>query len=499
MSTKSLPGPRPDGCAAGIKGRCRGRLRKRLGGGGGRRRRGFFADRFESGARAGFESRAQRFAQAARARRRPGDETRIDRIRLARRERAQPRVPNRLAARLRKQLQRRTPAAGNGDEIEFARHGRIRNRLAVGIHARNVGDDGIARDARENNRAGRVQSDSGIERAPLRRFACGLAQIDNLDPRAGRGGIDSRAIGAVVVGENGDRAPRQNRVSTQIRAHRRSEHHARIVVAGKNERTLERAGGDNDARRANPPQAHARRGAVDSFGDGQVIVIVISGHHRPRQNGHIVQPPQFGERLLAPRRGRRAVDGVVVIEKRNAHNRMLLGQYHARAGFARGEGGGESGRAAADNQNLAMGVAVQIRIRIGPVGRGRGGCGAANAALVKPPQLRRPHKGLVIKSRRHQARKPARRRADIESRRRPAALAFGDEAIEQFHHRRARAGLQPRAFADGDNRARLFDSGRIDSARAAVFKTARERANAAGEQRGSERVADESRQRFAVE
>src|SRR3546814_7682867 len=78
-------------------------------------------------------------------------------------------------------------------------------------------------------------------------------------------------------------------------------------------------------------------------------------------------------------------------------------------------------------------------------------------------------------------------------------VCSSDLAVEQLRHGRPGVGLGPRAAAQGDQRAGLFDTGREQAARAVVLEAAAVEVDAGGEQGRGEGVAAETAVAFAVE
>ena len=100
----------------------------------------------------------------------------------------------------------------------------------------------------------------------------------------------------------------------------------------------------------------------------------------PAQDGDVGQDLQLRLDRVQPRIARAALElgeRAALGQQRSAEHRLALAQDHARAAATGGQGRHQPGRAAADDQHVAMGMAMQVAVGIGLVGpcpgRRRGG------------------------------------------------------------------------------------------------------------------------------
>ena len=139
---------------------------------------------------------------------------------------------------------------------------------------------------------------------------------------------------------------------------------------------------------------------------GQIIVIVIGEDRGARQKADFFGGGQFAGRPFDPLKGRRSGDGGFfrLVQKGAAESRVLFSHDDTGPGSGRGPRGGQSGRPAAGDQYVAMGVDVLISVGVGFGGRTAKAAGVADDAFVKRPQAGWPHEGLVIKASRYERR-----------------------------------------------------------------------------------------------
>ena len=125
-----------------------------------------------------------------------------------------------------------------------------------------------------------------------------------------------------------------------------------------------------------PRQVRRRRLQVvrEALHEHDVIMIVVAEGRGARENEHVLAPVEGRDRLSHPVLRRHAVDrGRHVVQERASGLRLLVDEHHALAGLRRRERGGETGRARADHEHVAMGMAVGIAVRIAlRSARGRG-------------------------------------------------------------------------------------------------------------------------------
>ena len=178
---------------------------------------------------------------------------------------------------------------------------------------------------------------------------------------------------------------------------------------------------------------------------------------------------------------------------------ILVGEYHPGTGLGGLQRSGETRRTATDHQHIAvhMHLVVAIRVRLG-----RGSAesrGMADEGFVLHPEGLRPHKGLVVKPGRKQARQQITYRTEVEADTRPAILAEGFQPLVQLNLGGTQIRLGYRAGFHLNQGIRFLAAGRQNAARAMVFKTSGNQMHAVGEQRRGERIAAEARELPAVE
>ena len=238
-----------------------------------------------------------------------------------------------------------------------------------------------------------------------------------------------------------------------------------------------------------------------ALGDRQEVVVVVAEHGAARQEPHLGHRLQLGDGLRHPRHGRRAVDravgrrirgdggDVAVREQAAAELALLVGENDARAGLARRPRRGESGRAPAHDQHVAVGVhlVVMVGVRLGRASAEAGRL--ADEVLVLHPERLRPHERLVVEAGRHEAREESRERHHVEIDARPGVHAARDEAVVELDLGRARVRHRAGAGLELHDRVGLLDAAGDDAPRPVIFPAPRDHADAVGEQRGGERVA----------
>ena len=176
------------------------------------------------------------------------------------------------------------------------------------------------------------------------------------------------------------------------------EHHARQVVAGEQQRLLDRAGGVDDA-----PGAHlVERAALPHRHEA------VEGAERGRRRQHL-------HAGLARPGGELARARVTALgEQAPARLRALVGQHHVRAQLGRRDRRAEAGRAAPDHEHVrvtapVLGAPLALLLVLAQLPEpGR----VAQHLLVERPQPPRADEGLVVEARRgERARRRGRWRA----------------------------------------------------------------------------------------
>ena len=305
----------------------------------------------------------------------------------------------RLDAAVGREMHHRRPAAGHAHGIAFdgdGMHAAQRHALdtlgAIDIENATAREDGDAL------RTGAGENIGGNIGAVVRHR--------HGDARGSK--IECRLIGGVVVGDDHRALVGRHREAIDIGAERRSEHHARTVVVGEDQRPLDGASGHDDGPGAQLRQHHARlaRGRIGvqvaavlhQHGEIAVIEALHGGAGEGLDIGEALQFVDAGE---APG----LLLGIIAGEQRAAEITVLLGQHDTRAAAACGECRGEARRAGADHQHVAEGEALVITVRVGKFGRLAQARRLADEGLVEHPgALRRAHEGLVIEARLEQGR-----------------------------------------------------------------------------------------------
>ena len=217
------------------------------------------------------------------------------------------------------------------------------------------------------------------------------------------------------------------------------------------------------------------------------------------EDPHLGHHAQLGERALDPAHGRGAVDPVATVEQAAAELARLLGEDHPGTGAPGGECGGQSGRAGARHQHVA--VRVDLLVGVG-IGRARGlaqARGLADEMLVAHPGGARPHEGLVVEAGRQEAAHELVDAERVALRAGPAIDAGGHQAVVKGDLGRSCVRHRGRRGAELDQRVRLLDTGGDDAARPVVLEAASDEVDAVGQQRRGQRVAGTALIGLAVE
>ena len=313
--------------------------------------------------------------------------------------------------------------------------------------------------------------------------------------------IEGGAIGMVVAGEQQQPLPRRHGVAVHIGGDGACQHHAGQVVVGECEWALRGAGGQHHLFGADAMQAlaWAGRGAGAqvigaAFQRGDEVVVVVAKRGGAGQQRDLGAGTQFAHGRGDPLDCRRSVDGFGHAEQAAAELVLLIDQHDPRIGPRRGEGGGDAGRAATDDQHVAMVVQPVVNVGVGAV-RHRAQPGAApQQGFPAPPQPRRPHEELVVEAGRQHRRESA-----GEPFRPAEGAARGHQAVVQFHLRGALVGDARGANAQVRDGVRLLGAAADHAAPSPILEAPRHGVHAVREQRGGERVALAAPQGTAVE
>ncbi len=191
---------------------------------------------------------------------------------------------------------------------------------------------------------------------PLSR--CGAGVDDRHDVHARRGEVQRCRVGAVVGGEDDRVAAGQHTVAVDVGAGRGGEHHAGAVVVRERQRALVGAGGQDDATRADAPDALAGdvlggvgTEVVGTAFDGEEVVVVVVA-----EDGGTAQDAHLGGGVELPGDAAHPVEVFGRAQEAAAQFRLVVGEDDT--GSAAGGGGrrGEAGRSRADDQQVAVGV-----------------------------------------------------------------------------------------------------------------------------------------------
>ncbi len=321
---------------------------------------------------------------------------------------------------------------------------------------------------------------------------------------------DGRPVGIVVVRADHHTAPGQHAPKPDVVAHRRGQHHAGHVVIGEAQRPLQRAGRDDDALGAHPPKTMPRRACQARPVIGHplveqcIAVIVEPRRHGPGAKRDVLHVLQHIDLRLGPVGGWLAVDLDIAL-RIGAATPMggLLDQQHLRPRLARGAGGGQSGDAPADHQDVAMGVSVLVDVRIALGRRLAEARRAADHRFVDVfPGCAGKQERLVVEPGREKRRQRGHLRVhgpDVEIEAGPVVLRARGQVVVEFGRGGALVRLEARARADTHQRIRLLRPARHDAARAVVFEAAPDQHLVIGQKGGGQGVALIARQRLVVE
>ena len=277
-------------------------------------------------------------------------------------------------------------------------------------------------------------------------------------------------VAAIAVSEHDCTAAGRHRIPAQIGFHRTRQHDARTIVAAEHQRPLVRSRREHHALRAEVPQAPLPpRVALDRAEEVVVVVAEHGGARERRDASHLLQ-------------------------------RAFVAQDDARAALRRLDRRRAPGAAAAHHQHVAVPVHLVVAVGIGLRRRGADARHAPDRRLVERlPQPPGPHERLVIEAGNQERREPAVDGTHIETQAGPAIERLCHQSVVELDQRRAAVGIEPPAFADGDQRVGLLDAGAHHAARAVVLEAAADEEYVVREQRRRERVALEALQWAAVE
>ena len=312
-------------------------------------------------------------------------------------------------------------------------------------------------------------------------------------------GRQGGAIGVVVVRDHDDAPPRCHGVIGDEIADGAGQHHARHVVAGEGQGTLQRAGRGDHPARPDAPQALAGDALVrvvigQRFPRDQIAVVVKAGGHGVAAQGDGVTALQVGQQRVDG-----GLSAVVVGGRAPAPMGALFQDQDRAARLGRIAGGGQARDAAADHDRVGKAVGLFIAVRIG-VGR----CPAQARAAADDrfeqvlPEGARMDERLVVEACRKDRRQPVVHRAHIGIQAGPAVLAARDHAVGQGRGGGALVRFEPAALAQAQQRVRLLGARGQGTARAVILEGPAHQHLAVGQKRRGDGVAGQPAQVAAV-
>ena len=413
-----------------------------------------------------------------------------DRLRAALgHEGAQHVVVAQSATGLRIEVHGRVPATGNGQQIAFD------ECIARGHGAPAAIRDPHAAHATWPERAGRQRARAHAQPARLRLLeqvpGWRVTAVEHAHLGAVRVQIEGGRPCAVVVGADHHAAAGAHGITAQVLADGGRGHDPGQVVVREHQRALDGTARQHDPARAQFPQPVRRdtgacRGAALEQGDVAMVETGEGGGacHQPRRRGR----GQCGERACRPVECRLVVDeGVGFAQQRTAGLVLLVDQQHAQSRRGGGARGGETRRAGADHQHVA--VRVQHGGRL--VGREILHPAEPGETPHQPfPELPAGlHEGLVVEARGQEAVQQIHAGEQVQRQCRPGVHGACAHARREFHAGGTGVRVVPFAVPQVDDGIRFFGAGAPQAARAVVLEAPREHTHVVGEQCRGERVA----------
>ena len=287
----------------------------------------------------------------------------------------------------------RVPAAGHAERTNFQRARRPVGELHIGKRQAEpplgVGDL-------------RTREDLIVDRR--RRI---FARVDDgCDFYAFGVHICGSAVTVVIVGKDRDAPVRCHSPAVGITSHRRREHDAGAVVIFKPNRALSCACTKQRFLGVDAPQNLAWLACgghgdmvADSFDGWKDAMIKRSDNSGARHNADIWHGRQFGHGRRGPIAARLIADCKCLAVQATPHAEIFVRNDNLRAGPACSQGGGKSGRACPNNQQIAVQEPFVIQIRVVLFGQRPKASGMPNNGFIQFfPKRGRPHEGFVIES-----------------------------------------------------------------------------------------------------
>jgi len=188
---------------------------------------------------------------------------------------------------------------------------------------------------------------------------------------AGPRQIEAGAIGAVVVGNDDGPPARRHREAIQIGPHRTGQHHAgRSLLLKTSGRSSAPAVEGRCALFRAQGHRHLARLTLGGIGAAMVapldeddgVAVIEPGRRRAREHAELPSDSSSATRSAQPGIGGGADR---LGQQRAAEHGVLLGQRHTRTGTAGGDGGSQTGRTAADDQDVGEVMAALVAVGIG--------------------------------------------------------------------------------------------------------------------------------------
>ena len=170
---------------------------------------------------------------------------------------------------------------------------------------------------------------------------------------------------------------------------------------------------------------------------------------------------------------------------------ILFGDDHATAVPRGRERRRETGRAGADDEDIAVREAAFITVGVCQLRRLAEASSASDQALVQVPA--RPHEGLVIETGHEKAREEIVYAANVEADAGPTVDRTGFETVVESDLGRAQVWCGARAGAELHQGVRLFGPESQNAARAMIFERAADQPNSVREEGGGEGVSRKAR------
>ena len=321
--------------------------------------------------------------------------------------------------------------------------------------------------------------------------------------------VKGRVVGRIVVGEEDNFALGCSGVNLGVFHQRVRQHDARHIIARKNNRPFNRAGGEDHLFGPYHPVPLARLAGTaaglmigDPLDGGKRIAVVTAPDMGSGQNAQVWKAGKG-----CNERGGESRHGLLInlarrMAQRAADLWIFIRKHHIQPARSRRLRRLQSRRTRADDQNVAEGVHPLVAVRVGDKPRFSQACGAADEFLAEHPEFgvpERAHKGLVIEARREKFSGQRVDGADVESQRGEAVLAFRRQPFKNLDLSRFQVGLAQAVSCERHQCVRLLGASGKKPSRAVIFEGAAEQHDAVRQQRRSQRVALEAAIALAVE